>query len=199
MKNPKNRIKQLRNEHIPKLTQENLANEMGVTKLTISRWENEEVQIKPDKAKELADFFNVDVGYLLGYNKAHERVYELFGYHPEKGSTGISTLDEIIEKANFNLSDNNKSLDDFDENNSIYSELVEDHYLRFIKDKKTLDQLTSDTLVAIKFIESIQNNLLHGRVRPNSLAWEMEKVSSKLLDLYNTIEQRKGELSNNEV
>lgn len=68
MKKPENRIKQLRNEHNPKLTQENLANEMGVTKLTISRWENEEVQIKSDKAQELADFFGVSVAYLLGYS-----------------------------------------------------------------------------------------------------------------------------------
>ncbi|MTB56356.1 helix-turn-helix domain-containing protein [Streptococcus uberis] len=69
MKNPRNRIKQLRNEHNPKLTQENLANEMGVTKLTISRWENEEVQIKPDKVKKLANFFGVSVGYLFGYSE----------------------------------------------------------------------------------------------------------------------------------
>lgn len=67
MKNPRNRIKQLRNEHNPKLTQENLANEMGVTKLTISRWENEEVQIKPDKAQQLAKYFDVSVAYLFGY------------------------------------------------------------------------------------------------------------------------------------
>lgn len=69
MKNPRNRIKQLRNEHNPKLTQENLANEMGVTKLTISRWENEEVQIKPDKAQQLAKYFDVSVAYLLGYSE----------------------------------------------------------------------------------------------------------------------------------
>ena len=68
MKSPQNRIKQLRNDHIPKLTQENLANEIGVSKLTISRWENEEVQIKPDKAKQLADYFGVSVPYLLGFS-----------------------------------------------------------------------------------------------------------------------------------
>lgn len=68
MKNHENRIKQLRNEHNPKLTQENLANEMGVTKLTISRWENEEVQLKPEKARILADYFDVSVAYLLGYS-----------------------------------------------------------------------------------------------------------------------------------
>lgn len=68
MLNPKNRIKQLRNERFPKLTQDILANAIGVTKLTISRWENEEVQLKPEKAKQLADYFNVSVGYLLGFS-----------------------------------------------------------------------------------------------------------------------------------
>ena len=61
-----NRLKELRKEK--KLTQEELAGEIGVTEKTISRWENEEVQIKPDKTQELADYFGVSVGYLLGYS-----------------------------------------------------------------------------------------------------------------------------------
>lgn len=77
MKAPENRIKLLRNNHKPKLTQEMLAKEMGVTKLTISRWENEEVQIKPDKAKQLADYFNVEVAYLLGYYDYRNREEEI--------------------------------------------------------------------------------------------------------------------------
>ncbi|HGA1080856.1 TPA: helix-turn-helix domain-containing protein [Streptococcus agalactiae] len=60
-----NRLKELRKEK--KLTQEELAGEIGVSKITILRWENGERQIKPDKAKELAKYFNVSVGYLLGY------------------------------------------------------------------------------------------------------------------------------------
>ena len=64
-----NRLKELRKEK--KLTQEELAGEIGVSKITILRWENGERQIKPDKAKELAKYFNVSVGYLLGY--AHKK------------------------------------------------------------------------------------------------------------------------------
>lgn len=67
-----NRLKELRKQK--KVTQENLANEMGVTKLTISRWENEEVQIKPDKAQQLADYLNVSVGYLLGYSDIPDEI-----------------------------------------------------------------------------------------------------------------------------
>lgn len=60
-----NRLKELRKEK--KLTQEELAGEIGVSKITILRWENGERQIKPDKAQKLADHFGVSIGYLLGY------------------------------------------------------------------------------------------------------------------------------------
>ena len=63
-----NRLKELRKEK--KLTQEELAQEIGVSKITILRWENGERQIKPDKAQQLADYFGVSVGYLLGYEEA---------------------------------------------------------------------------------------------------------------------------------
>jgi len=60
-----NRLKELRKRK--QLTQEELAKKFGLSKITILRWENEERQIKPDKAKQLADYFGVPVGYLLGY------------------------------------------------------------------------------------------------------------------------------------
>ncbi len=73
-----NRLKELRKEK--GLTQESLAREIGTTKLTVSNWENEKHIIKSDRAQELADFFGVSVGYLLGY---------------ETESGGISKDDEI--------------------------------------------------------------------------------------------------------
>ena len=60
-----NRIKELRQKE--KLTQEELANKIGVTKRTIIAWEKGERQIKQDKAQQLADYFGVSVRYLLGY------------------------------------------------------------------------------------------------------------------------------------
>ena len=62
------RLKELRKAK--KLTQEELAKEIGVSKITILRWENGERQIKPDKVQLLADYFGVSVGYLLGYEEA---------------------------------------------------------------------------------------------------------------------------------
>ena len=37
---------------------------------TLQNWENGESQIKPEKAQQLADYFGVSVGYLLGYEEA---------------------------------------------------------------------------------------------------------------------------------
>ena len=55
-----NRLKELRQEK--KLTQQELADEIGVTKRTYIYWEKGERQIKPEKAQQLADFFGVSVG-----------------------------------------------------------------------------------------------------------------------------------------
>ena len=60
-----NRLKQLRQEK--KQSQKELAENIGVHYRTLQNWENEESQIKPEKAQQLADYFGVSVGYLLGY------------------------------------------------------------------------------------------------------------------------------------
>lgn len=67
-----NRLKQLRKEK--GLTQQKIADEIGVTKRTYIYWENEESQIKTNKASQLADYFGVSVGYLLGYEPESEQV-----------------------------------------------------------------------------------------------------------------------------
>lgn len=61
-----NRLKELRKEK--RLTQEELAREIGISKITVLRWENGERQIKLDKAQKLADFFGVSIAHLLCYD-----------------------------------------------------------------------------------------------------------------------------------
>ena len=63
-----NRLKELRKEK--KLSQKEIAKEMSISEKTLSRWENGESQIKPEKAQQLADYFGVSVGYLFGYEEA---------------------------------------------------------------------------------------------------------------------------------
>ncbi|HFU3947027.1 TPA: helix-turn-helix domain-containing protein [Streptococcus suis] len=92
-----NRLKELRKEK--KLTQEELASEIGVSKITILRWENGERQIKPDKAQALAEHLGVSVGYLLGYSEYRDQteiknlVYDV----PMGGSVGGQNFDWIAQ------------------------------------------------------------------------------------------------------
>lgn len=59
-----NRLKELRTSQ--GMTQQELAEAVSIPKRTIQRLENNESQIKPDKAQILADYFGVEVSYLLG-------------------------------------------------------------------------------------------------------------------------------------
>lgn len=59
-----NRLKQLRKEK--RLTLMNLSKELGLPGHTLSQYENGRRQISIGKAKKLAEYFDVSVGYLLG-------------------------------------------------------------------------------------------------------------------------------------
>lgn len=73
MEKQENRLRILRKEK--GLTQTKLANEIGVSKRTIIAWENDERQIKPEKAQLLAKHFGVSVGYLLGYDNSPSKIF----------------------------------------------------------------------------------------------------------------------------
>lgn len=60
-----NRLKELRQKN--KLSQKELAKNIGVHYRTLQNWENGESQIKEEKAQLLADYFGVSVANLLGY------------------------------------------------------------------------------------------------------------------------------------
>ena len=80
-----NRLREL--QRAEKLTQQELADIAEVSKRTIQNWEDGTSNIKPEKAKKLADYFGVSVGYLLGYDDND------FGKQIR-----IDTLDYIIYK-----------------------------------------------------------------------------------------------------
>lgn len=60
-----NRLKELRKER--KITQQEIAEKIGVHYRTLQNWESGKNQIKPDKAQAFDDFFGVSTSYLLGY------------------------------------------------------------------------------------------------------------------------------------
>lgn len=62
-----NRLKELRKKE--KISQKKFSKERDIPLRTLQSWENGESQIKPEKAQQLAEYFNVSIGYLLGYEE----------------------------------------------------------------------------------------------------------------------------------
>ena len=97
-----NRLKELRKDK--KISQTTLAKLLNVNEKTISRWENGESNIKPEKAQQLADFFDVPVGFLLGFGDDYykELAFEVDEYAYERFAfylifQGIHLSDKQIE------------------------------------------------------------------------------------------------------
>ncbi|MGT2754112.1 helix-turn-helix transcriptional regulator [Streptococcus ovis] len=59
-----NRLKELRKQ--AGLTQEELSQKVGVIRKTVSNWERGFSRINPESAEQLAKYFQVSIGYLLG-------------------------------------------------------------------------------------------------------------------------------------
>lgn len=102
------RLKELRKEK--KLTQEELAQKINVTKLTISRWERGERLPKSDKAQELADFFGVNTAYLLGYSDFPARNLKELLFHEIKAEKEY----KVIRIGNENFISENRVLNIID-------------------------------------------------------------------------------------
>lgn len=63
-----------------------MALELHTPLRTYQRWENGESQIKPDKAQQLADFFGVSIGVLLGYRDESDSLgFRLWSLRNQKG------------------------------------------------------------------------------------------------------------------
>lgn len=78
-----NRLKELRQKN--ELSQKEIAEILGFSLRSFQRMENGESQIKPEKAQQLADYFGVSVGYLLGYIDDSEIYDDEVVIEPEKG------------------------------------------------------------------------------------------------------------------
>lgn len=63
-KQTKNRIRDLRKQS--RLSQQALADQIGVFRNTISNWETGYSQISLENAKKVAEYFGVTIDYLLG-------------------------------------------------------------------------------------------------------------------------------------
>lgn len=88
------RISLLRKAH--KMNQVDLAGVMGVSKQSVSNWENSNILPSVDMLKKLADYFHVSTDYLLGRD---DRTYvEVTGLPVEKVAHLQQIIDDIQQK-----------------------------------------------------------------------------------------------------
>ena len=64
------RVKYLRQSR--ELNQVQFAQKMGVTKQSVSNWENDNIMPSVEMLEKIADFFNVTTDYLLGRDDRHD-------------------------------------------------------------------------------------------------------------------------------
>lgn len=129
-----NRLKELRQER--KKTQGQLADEMGVTKRTYIYWEKGERQIKPDKAQKLADYFEVPLWYLLGYDiegiiEATAKRYE------DAGVTNYEDVEKMFEASVIIK----KYIDDEERFNLLISVIPPSDYSLLLRDLIKISEL----------------------------------------------------------
>lgn len=131
-----NRLKELRKEK--KLSQKEIAKEMSISEKTLSRWENGESQIKPEKAQQLADFFGVSVGYLLGYEDLLDQIEEV----DSELSKGMTIAKNLSVTAS-----------------SSYEELFRNILilLKGLKEVAEVTQVDSNTLIEV--VESLEEHM----------------------------------------
>lgn len=186
-----NRIKELRKEK--KLTQQDVADAMGISRRGFQKWENGESQIKPDKAQQLADFFGVSVGYLLGYATVDD-VMEL----TTKVMTNQIRLEDISDKKT------RKVVSDYIELNKGWDPnqgpFITDYSMlnaiERINDIKLVDEMMTDSMLANRVLDRLRNYMMRsGIINPDSYNWEIERVMSWLTDLNDELFKRKVSLS----
>lgn len=114
-----NRLKELRQEK--KLSQKELAENIGVHYRTLQNWENGESQIKPEKAKQLADYFGVSVGYLLGYSDVRFELEQIEKAIKNRLIDSESTINKNVFENTLKIVERARFLDlDLDTITSLY-------------------------------------------------------------------------------
>lgn len=89
-------IKKLRTAHM--LTQVQLANELGVTKQSVSNWENDNIQPSIDMLIRLSRFFNVSTDYMLGLET--KNLLDITGLTEEQTAHIKYIIDDITKTRN---------------------------------------------------------------------------------------------------
>lgn len=203
----KNRLKALRNAK--GLTQNDLAlelnsrlnsNEKTISKMTVSNWENNKHAIKQDKAELLAEFFNVSVPYLLGYEEEPllEDIAQELSSYITKDEWEIIHSDPAQEEYYMSVAWDRMLEATRAPLNNVSDPILSTNVYKDIEtetDLETLDSLISDTLLAKRILDSLQNRVLSSDIKNSQeYSQEIEKVISWLNDFSDALGSQKLQL-----
>ena len=169
------RIKELRKKK--KVTQQEVAEAIGITRRGFQKWENGESQIKSNNAQQLADYFGVSVGYLLGYDEA-DQMNNLVNNELENLTQKFNQYREQYDVLKKVLSDKLQYLD---------KTLREDEFQRE-------DELT--TLLAIKALVGNVDRIVEIILSTKENFYEFEKLKMAIQNTTATVENIDNKLNN---
>ncbi|HEM6081628.1 TPA: helix-turn-helix transcriptional regulator [Streptococcus suis] len=172
-----NRLRELRQREGSSQTK--IAKLLKINEKTVSRWENGESQIKPDKAQALADHFGVSVGYLLGYSTVGD-VMELTTKVMTKQMKLEDIPDENTRKAVSNYINLNKGIASNQPFKTDYSML---NAIEKIDDIKLIDEMITDSMLANRILDRLRGYLMQSGIIDVEYNWEIERVMGWLIDL----------------
>lgn len=167
-----NRLKELRKDK--KISQTTLAKLLNVNEKTISRWENGESNIKPEKAQQLADFFDVPVGFLLGFGddyykelafEVDEYAYERFAFYlifqgihlSDKQIENIYDTIQIFQDNNSELYITKRKLGQEEDSKMDFSHVFDENFDRYLEMSllKTVETLFKDKNKRQKLLKNV--------------------------------------------
>lgn len=132
-----NRLKELRKKK--GISQKEFSKEHNIPLRTLQSWENGESQFKADRGQQLAEYFDVSLNYLLGFeDEPHKSMYDLTQQNPEDFPSDEDDLQDITPQG---------LVDASSENNKRYFYI--ENITNFVKDKKTTNsklKLLSDLI-----------------------------------------------------
>lgn len=169
------RIKELRKKK--KVTQQEVAEAIGITRRGFQKWENGESQIKSNNAQQLADYFGVSVGYLLGYDET-DQMNNLVNNELENLTQKLNQYREQYDVLKKVLSDKLQYLD---------KTLREDEFQRE-------DELT--TLLAIKALVGNVDRIVEIILSTKENFYEFEKLKMAIQNTTATVEDTDDKLNN---
>ena len=132
-----NRLKELRKKK--GISQKEFSKKHNIPLRTLQSWENGESQFKADRGQQLAEYFDVSLNYLLGFeDEPHKSMYDLAQQNPEDFPSDEDDLQDITPQG---------LVDASSENNKRYFYI--ENITNFVKDKKTTNsklKLLSDLI-----------------------------------------------------